>query len=128
MADEITFSLRFSATKAGATADSGTVAVVADMAGGDMAGWLTFTATSSAAQLPLPSTISFPANLLIQNLGGQAISLYLDSGATDLFCTLSASSEPPGDSLPSLITSIPSNPYVKTSASTSLGRCLVTES
>lgn len=127
MADEITINLRFSATKNGATAESGTVAVVADMAGTDMTGWTTGTATNSSVALALPSPLAYPANVSIQNLGGVAIGVYQDSGATALIGTLPVSSDPPNDSIPMLIPGAGATLYVKTAASTSLYRAMATE-
>ena len=90
MANEITYSVAFSAIKGGATINSGTLSDTVDMAGVDMATVTQSVGTSNEA-LGVPGDVSGDAHLVVKNLDStNYVEIFKDNGNAHLLSKLNA--------------------------------------
>jgi hypothetical protein len=82
MADEKTITLKYTATKGGASITTGTLTDTWNMGGADMATGTQAVGTSVEVAT-IPADISYPADVIVKNLDStNFVNVYTDSGGT----------------------------------------------
>jgi hypothetical protein len=108
MADEITVTFRFEASKGGVEMDSRSIRTVFDMTGVDIGGPVTQSVGTSHEALAAPADVAFPAHVAIQNLDAtNYVEVFQDSSGT-----LQTNRLRPGDP-PCFLVNTGAVPYVK---------------